>query len=712
LFGGKSEQEVYLSDTWVMDIARMTWFQYFGLEPSGRPQARYVTSMATVRPGQVILFGGCCDSSGNMFGDTWTFSSGTIGWVKLPIVGPPARYSCNLAQLLDGVVLLYGGSSVVGQSNQTGAMLQDTWIFFSANSTWVKVTSPVNPPPAASSAMAKLSDGVVALFACGALDNPLYIFDLPTLSWRHVLTPVTPTPRCAAQMASLTPGSVALTGGANFTSAGYGAVLDDVWLLNSTTLRWTLVRDPNNSSWPVGRFGFAMANAGPGRVVVAGGQYTLAGPLAEAVCVFSDSRDDWQDMSSTAPGWSPRSYAFGAAVGLGRAVIFGGRSSGNEMSNETWVYDLDTSWVRPPFPPIAPEPRDGGAFAPAGIGKLVIFGGMAAEGGSFGDTWMCDLTDNKGWTRLETKTAPSPRICAAAAGVGQCATGGSCDVVLFGGVGGEFGSGVVRSDVWLLDPAGGGWRDLTPEINGIAPPPLRSLPAVGLRRQMCIFGGSSNNGVMPVSLFFNDVWCFDLAGRAWTVFGGVVDSPTWPSPRVGAALSALTDTRFVMFGGINANNLILSDIWLFDTAVGAFILLEPEQGHPTPSPRCWPLFIPLVAGCANASVLVGGASQIYPTRVNLGDSWILRTDPIMNVTAAAQDATPTFPVWAIAVVTASGGFLLIGAFVMSSWFVRQRRLLTTSTREASEALKRQMREGLLEEMTSVQVPPLSAPAHR
>lgn len=131
LFGGWSEGDGFLDDTWTFDPSSNTWTN---LKPAAAPPARYLASMAYDESGKrVVLYGGLTKHIQSLLGaasfdfgqlgDTWTFDLGKKTWTSVETtVSPPARGMAGLAyDAVTSKLVLFGGLG-------TDGLIQDTWL--------------------------------------------------------------------------------------------------------------------------------------------------------------------------------------------------------------------------------------------------------------------------------------------------------------------------------------------------------------------------------------------------------------------------------------------------------------------------------------------------------------------------------------------------------------------------------------------------------
>lgn len=101
----------HYKDLWVYHIAQQQWEQ---VKSPGAPSARSGHRMIASRK-QLVVFGGFHESVRDYkyFNDVYVFDLEKYQWTKIDPVGkcPSPRSGCQLAPLIDGKVLLYGGYS-------------------------------------------------------------------------------------------------------------------------------------------------------------------------------------------------------------------------------------------------------------------------------------------------------------------------------------------------------------------------------------------------------------------------------------------------------------------------------------------------------------------------------------------------------------------------------------------------------------------------
>lgn len=233
-----------------------------------------------------------------------------------------------------------------------------------------------------------------------------------------------------------------------------------------------------------------------------------------------------------------------------RLVLFGGR--GESVLGDLWSYDLDGK--RRPQPPAWTELTiQGGPSARFGHNatwdeqraRMILFGGQAADGSFFNDTWSFDPAAGV-WARLaEGGTAPAARYGAAAALDPEgrlLITHGFTDTGRF-------------DDTWQLDLASQTWLDVSPE--GERPVERCLMRAVWdpAQQRLFIFGGQTTE-----TPFLGDLWSF--TGGRWR------ELPRQPAPPPRNFYAMVYDEQspfIIVFGGRTEGGP-MNDLWFFNAA--------------------------------------------------------------------------------------------------------------------------------------------------
>jgi hypothetical protein len=223
LFGGTGADGTDLGDTWIWNGE--TWTQVF---PSAAPSGRRFDTQGMAYDAAtqtVLLFGGYSNATGQVFGDTWTWNGKTKTWTQQhPTASPSARRATIAYDGTRGKVLLFGGDDP-----STGNTFGDTWTWDGTN--WAQRAPVASPSPRGLASMAfdasvhkvVLFGGVTPGQACP--NNDTWAWN--GTNWTLASSSAVPPGRFAAGMASdLAAQSAILFGG-----FGCGFGLSDTWVL-------------------------------------------------------------------------------------------------------------------------------------------------------------------------------------------------------------------------------------------------------------------------------------------------------------------------------------------------------------------------------------------------------------------------------------------------------------------------------------------------
>ncbi|MGH9153374.1 MAG: Kelch repeat-containing protein [Acidimicrobiales bacterium] len=293
LFGGIRDGAAR-NDTWAWNGAG--WQKR---KPASRPPARHDAMMASDPDTKgVVLFGGqggSADPSGNLNrADTWSWDGSVGTWSeRSPAASPSARRAAVMAaDKANGNVVLFGGFDRNVLSVCTPS-LGDTWVWEGDAGAWTHASPATSPPPRYDAAMAyDGATGTVVLFGgvvlgervstCGGESNDTWIWDGAARTWTEVTPPVSPSARSEAIMTyDKARKKVVLYGG---FSPGANHYPTDTWLWDGVTRTWSAVETATS----------------PGRITQAAMDYH--GPSQ-------------------------------------KAVMFGGKLFGGELSDATWTWN-------------------------------------------------------------------------------------------------------------------------------------------------------------------------------------------------------------------------------------------------------------------------------------------------------------------------------------------------------------------------------------
>ncbi|KAL3699520.1 hypothetical protein R1sor_017542 [Riccia sorocarpa] len=358
---------------------------------------------------------------------------------------------------------------------------------------------------------------------------------LGAAAWQRMQQgPVFPTPRASHTM-NVVKGKVTIFGG----GSDGGRHLDDTWVAPvpepvCAAVQWQLVC----SGLPSGRFQQSCTAVGDELLLFGGindkgtrlcDTYINTGEVVQGDGGRPGSPWQLLEVSSAPP---PRGAHAGCYAGDRKVVIFGGIGADGTRMGDTWILDLAAnplSWQEV-ITPVSPQPRGGHTLTWIGGKRLILFGGRGSNFEVLNDVWMLDLEDDyPSWVELQSSVRthghdhPTPRS-------GHSAT------LIFGGriliFGGEDSKRARKGDVWVLDPT-------------IALQARNDLPG-GFSR----YGSSCNSssykcsrrlwkkleqwGKPPSRRSFHGACSID-SGQV-LVFGGMVDAD--PRPTSGSSRSA------------------------------------------------------------------------------------------------------------------------------------------------------------------------------
>jgi len=230
------------------------------------------------------------------------------------------------------------------------------------------------------------------------------------------------------------------------------------------------------------------------------------------VAVFVDIKGNPWVYDSVTNAWAAKPSGAGPTALLGaamvydsgsdRMIVFGGLDLATlRENNETWAYDVDSaSWERM-HPEQSPAPRNYVAMAyDVESDRVILFGGAPASG-ALGDTWAYDY-DNDAWTEMAPVVSPAPRVYS-----GMVYDPRRDRMVLFGGSGNQEAASL--GDVWEYDLDSNRWSDASPSGG----PGARAWHAMAYDDEsglIVVFGGGKSRWAYTA-----ETWLLDPAGGSW-----------------------------------------------------------------------------------------------------------------------------------------------------------------------------------------------------
>jgi hypothetical protein len=325
-------------------------------------------------------------------------------WVNItPGSGPtpPARSRASaVLDTLDLKMVVFAGQGAM-------ARLNDVWEFDLASHTWTDITPASGAAPVPRITPVSVYDpvGHRMITWSGQTEgngflNDVWSFDLSANTWTE-LAPAGGPPNIRYGAAGVfDPVAGDLVTFAGFTSSGR---FDDVWRLNVSIPTWT---DVSPGAGPIKRCLHSASYDSQGhRMIMYGGQNNGA---RGDIWAFDLAVESWSELT---PIYGPPGSFFTAHVydaANNRVTVFGG-DTGGSVTNEVWIFDLDTNlWheLNPAGTP--PTARAGsGAVYDHANDRIVFYGGR-------GDSPDSEVWALEGLSGVLTSTGQSPPFSTAA----------------------------------------------------------------------------------------------------------------------------------------------------------------------------------------------------------------------------------------------------------------------------------------------------------
>ncbi len=221
LYGGASSGYVVNGETWLYSIGTNTWINS---NPTSNPGPRYDHVMAYVGSDRAVLFGGTTSNGSNK--ETWLFDASENQWTNQnPTFPPLARTLSSMAYIGSGKALLFGGETALGLSDST-------WLYDAATNTWTNIAVPGDKPSARKwFDMAYIGNNQVLLFGGNTTDgesDETWVFNLGSSTWTKKNPANSPSARFGHKMAYIGADKVLLFGGGN----------NETWIYDSNANSW------------------------------------------------------------------------------------------------------------------------------------------------------------------------------------------------------------------------------------------------------------------------------------------------------------------------------------------------------------------------------------------------------------------------------------------------------------------------------------------
>jgi hypothetical protein len=320
------------------------------------------------------------------------------------------------------------------------------------------------------------------------------------------------------------------------------------------------------------------------------------------------------------------------------AVLYGGQDSQMDEYDDTWAFD-GTRWMQ--FSANGP-PEQG--FAPAmatiGTNHVALYGGDAVS-----ETW---TFDGAHWTAIDEDGGLPPGREQT-----QITNWGAAGFFLFGGwtaaYNGVNGSGdswvfsgtswTPFGPTWTFDATSGDWVSTNADAGGITPSARFSSQMATLNGRVVLFGGLDSNQNL-----LGDTWIFD--GNAWTLLDAGDGGAVTPLARGYGTMVTLGD-KLVLFGGqVATTQGIANDTWTFDGSTWAQVDTGASASNLPPA-----RYAHAMATLGNQIILFGGTVGGDPVNGlgTYGDTWAFdgatwtQLSPAVSPPARSFHAMATLP---------------------------------------------------------------------
>lgn len=250
LFGGHArygKDSLYFNDTWALDNAGVSWFNYG--ETAMPPEPRAFHTATTVED-KVLIYGGR-GGKGEAFTHLNFFDTSRGKWNRLTVTGktPPGRFM-HSASLVDTTLYVFGGTDGTRYMNDLHALDLERL-------TWSPVERRGEAPSPRALHTAVSLDGIFLTFGGNcptthSMDyfNDTHVFDPRTGAWSLLRTSgARPKPRSHHSSVLIDHEHMAVVGG----WAGGKDMINRIDVLDLDSLRWTML--PNAGKPPSGRYG-------------------------------------------------------------------------------------------------------------------------------------------------------------------------------------------------------------------------------------------------------------------------------------------------------------------------------------------------------------------------------------------------------------------------------------------------------------------------
>ena len=287
--------------------------------------------------------------------------------------------------------------------------------------------------------------------------------------------------------------SVILFGG-NFQNSSEQIFYGDTWSLDVGKTIWAKLATTGS---PGGRFDVGMAYDSGSKNIVLFGGVGKSGRFGDT-WIYDIAVNTWTNAApeNGPPKRSDMGIAYDSDAK--KIVIFSGYGEGDEIYDDTWVYDVSSNTWTQMAPESHPVARYGGAMVyDTYTKKTLLFGGHLITGGYENEVWAYDYGSDD-WEKIVTQSKPPIRYWHDLAydPVGN-------RIILFGGT----GAGTDLSDTWIYSCKTQSWSKVVSSEN----PGKRSLPSLAYDvtlKKTILFGGATLSHTTDF-VYYNETWALD-----------------------------------------------------------------------------------------------------------------------------------------------------------------------------------------------------------
>jgi hypothetical protein len=266
--------------------------------------------------------------------------------------------------------------------------------------------------------------------------------------------------------------------------------------------------------------------------------------------------------------------------------VFGGRDS-RGSNDELWILNIDSSsWILLQSSPPFASPTFGSSMLALSDSRLFLFGGFNSNNVAVSDAWILNVNVTQPsalWHYLDALAKPPARGFHGCIGAPVSSVQRISDVFyIHGGIGsGEIRNDNLLQDFWSCRLISKGMDielSCRPLLFASALPICSQCISVMIADVVLVHGGQGLGSTVrsDTNLLFLSTM------RIETILNPGSDKPT---PRSGAVMvhfNRVDDTTsyLFLFGGVDSNDLLLSDTWLFDISKSRYVpCIFPNNLH-------------------------------------------------------------------------------------------------------------------------------------